>query len=270
MRNRRAIVGAIYGRGALSISQQIGCEVDFAQEFLDGHAAGFPDMYKFIYEVMNKAMIEGYMETANGRLYFHDPSKWKDQQYGKTKKVKYNGKSRNVPVNEWSHARRTYSNYIAQGPASDLASLALAALHRDLYDYDTGEKKIFDGTGEHYHSIPFNFVHDSLMIDTYLPEVFSIMDLTKRAIEVKSAKLNKYWMDLPIEADCEIGFSWGELLEVKSWDSSKNTMTIFGEESKFKSFYRRLRNMMHGAVKHKIVDKNEDSEVTVKIKLQFN
>lgn len=61
------ILGIMYGRGAKAIAEQIGCSVKKAQDIVDQFFSAFPKVRKWMDEVMEKAHITGYVETAWGR-----------------------------------------------------------------------------------------------------------------------------------------------------------------------------------------------------------
>ena len=61
------LLGVLYGRGARSVGEQIGKNVDEAQEIIDKFFKAFPKVQKWINESMQNAHTYGYVEDIAGR-----------------------------------------------------------------------------------------------------------------------------------------------------------------------------------------------------------
>lgn len=106
-------------------------------------------------------------------------------------------------VSEQNEAKRQAQNFPVQSAASDIAIVALAAIHADFLRYA-------------FESVSFAAVHDSLLFDCPLREVRAVADLVKRrlsSVRENFAELlpefDTSWIKVPLETDVEIGPSWG-------------------------------------------------------------
>lgn len=61
------LLGVLYGRGVPSIAEQLGCEVEKAQQIKDSVFRAFPAIKKFEDDSLNMAYTKGYVTTVCGR-----------------------------------------------------------------------------------------------------------------------------------------------------------------------------------------------------------
>lgn len=64
---KSVLLGAMYGRGAASVGEQLNLSRKDAQKLLDDFYKAFPNMRKWMDDTIRKAHMTGYVETAWGR-----------------------------------------------------------------------------------------------------------------------------------------------------------------------------------------------------------
>ena len=65
--SKRCLLGSMYGRGAASIAEQIGCSVEEAKKIMDNFYKEFPRLKEWIEETKAKTAKVGYVDDALGR-----------------------------------------------------------------------------------------------------------------------------------------------------------------------------------------------------------
>lgn len=154
-----------------------------AQEFFDAYFELYPKVKTF-QEDTNKFLCEhGYVETVFGRTR-HLPDIWSNDR---SKSISASNAGSNQPI---------------QSPGADLKFLSLIEASRLLKKYNLKDSFIDCE------------VHDSIIGETTANEVFKTYKIIKHSMEKWSSKFD--WMTIPFPADCKIGFSWGNMVEVKN------------------------------------------------------
>ena len=64
---KAVLLGIMYGRGASSIAEQLGCSTQEAQNIVDNFFKGFPGVKKWIDKTEADAKVNGYVEDLWGR-----------------------------------------------------------------------------------------------------------------------------------------------------------------------------------------------------------
>ncbi|MDQ3942057.1 MAG: bifunctional 3'-5' exonuclease/DNA polymerase, partial [Actinomycetota bacterium] len=103
---KRINFGLMYGRGARSLSAQLGTDEERGRELIDEYFANYPKVQRFLQSTANRALGDGTLRTLSGRLRMF-------------------GVSRGLDSLDKGALRREAMNYPVQGAASDIAKLAL-------------------------------------------------------------------------------------------------------------------------------------------------
>src|SRR5829696_1652622 len=112
---KRINFGLMYGRGARSLSAQLGTDEDRGRELIDEYFANYPKVQRFLQRTANRAMRDRTLRTLAGRV----------RKFG------------NDPVADDRGAmRREAMNYPIQGAASDIAKLALVYIREEVEGLD--------------------------------------------------------------------------------------------------------------------------------------
>jgi DNA polymerase I-like protein with 3'-5' exonuclease and polymerase domains len=114
---KRINFGLMYGRGAKSLSAQLGEDEDHARKLIDEYFANYPKVQKFLNETADKAIKDGTLRTLANRVRkFRATSGLSNRERGSL--------------------RREAMNYPIQGSSADIAKLALIYIHEELLDLD--------------------------------------------------------------------------------------------------------------------------------------
>ena len=114
---KRINFGLMYGRGARSLSAQLGTDEERGRQLIDEYFANYPKVQRFLQRTANRAMRDSELRTLAGRV----------RKFG------------NDPVADDRGAmRREAMNYPIQGTASDIAKLALGYVERISADSTPG------------------------------------------------------------------------------------------------------------------------------------
>ncbi len=114
---KRINFGLMYGRGARSLSAQLGTDDERARVLIDEYFANYPGVQKFLQSTANRAMKTRTLRTLAGRV----------RKFGDTSGLDRQDKGA---------LRREAMNYPIQGSSADIAKLALVYLHEALRDLD--------------------------------------------------------------------------------------------------------------------------------------
>jgi DNA polymerase-1 len=108
---KRINFGLMYGRGAKSLSAQLGTDEARGRQLIDEYFANYPKVQRFLQRTANRATRDRTLRTLAGRV----------RKFG------------NDPVEDDRGAmRREAMNYPIQGSSADIAKLALAYIGRDI------------------------------------------------------------------------------------------------------------------------------------------
>jgi DNA polymerase I len=112
---KRINFGLMYGRGARSLSAQLGTDEARGKELIDEYFANYPKVQRFLQRTANRATRDRTLRTLAGRV----------RRFG------------NDPVEDDRGAmRREAMNYPIQGSSADIAKLALAYMRQELEGMD--------------------------------------------------------------------------------------------------------------------------------------
>ncbi len=114
---KRINFGLAYGRGAKSLSAQLGTDEKRARVLIDEYFANYPKVQRYLQSTANKAMKTRTLRTLSGRVRkFGDPSGLDSMAKGAM--------------------RREAMNYPIQGASADIAKLALGYVREELEGLD--------------------------------------------------------------------------------------------------------------------------------------
>lgn len=171
--NAKAVnFGIVYGIGDFSLAQDLKITKSKAKEYIDTYFARYPNVKKYLEDIVVKAKEELYVTTIlNRRRYIPEI------------------KARNKMVA--SFGERLAMNTPIQGSAADIIKLAMVKVYEKLRK-------------EKLKSTIILQVHDELILNVYKDELEEVKKLVKDEME------NAIELKVPLEVDINIGKTWYE------------------------------------------------------------
>jgi DNA polymerase-1 len=166
---KRINFGLMYGRGARSLSAQLGTDEDRGRQLIDEYFANYPKVQRFLQRTANRAMRDRTLRTLAGRV----------RKFG------------NDPVADDRGAmRREAMNYPIQGAASDIAKLALVYVREEVEGLDARL---------------INSIHDEFVIECAEEQATEVSEKTQAAM-VRAGEdiLEK----VPVQVEVEVSREW--------------------------------------------------------------
>ncbi len=164
--------GIIYGIGAFSLSKDIGVTVYEAKKYIKNYFANFPNIEKFMDNVVEKAKTDGFVTTMFGR------KRYVPELSASNKNMQAAGKriAMNTPI---------------QGSAADIIKIAMVKVYKRLKEEVPNARLILQ-------------VHDELIVECDLCDA-------DKAAEILSAEMQSAAeLKVPLTADVNRGESWYE------------------------------------------------------------
>ncbi|WP_138268309.1 DNA polymerase I [Anaerofustis stercorihominis] len=174
MRSRAKAVnfGIVYGISDFGLSKDLNISRKNAKEYIDTYLAKYPNVSKYMKDIVEFAKENGYVTTMfNRRRYINEIH------------------SKNFNVR--SFGERTALNTPIQGSAADIIKLAMINVESEIKKRNLKSKLILQ-------------VHDELIIDAPENEVMEVKEILKDKME------NAVKMDCPLKADINVGKNWFE------------------------------------------------------------
>ncbi|HET6688000.1 MAG TPA: bifunctional 3'-5' exonuclease/DNA polymerase [Rubrobacter sp.] len=166
---KRINFGLMYGRGARSLSAQLGTDEERGRQLIDEYFANYPKVQRFLQRTANRATRDRTLRTLAGRV----------RKFG------------NDPVADDRGAmRREAMNYPIQGASADIAKLALSYIHREL-----------DGTDARL----INSIHDEFVVECAEELAPEVSQKTRQAMIRAGEKLLE---KVPVEVEVEVSREW--------------------------------------------------------------
>ena len=159
----------LYGKGAFTLSKDIGVTQEEAQNFIDSYFAGFPNVRAFIDRTLEEGRATGVVRTMFGR-----------------RRLVPELTSRNFQVR--SAAERMAVNLPIQGSAADILKRAMIDVHAALLPHPKARMILT--------------VHDELVFE--VPKV----DADEIAAIVRDKMESAVAMNVPLTVDVGIGENW--------------------------------------------------------------
>ncbi|MCH5584380.1 DNA polymerase I [Shimazuella sp. AN120528] len=164
--------GIVYGISAFGLSQNINIPQKEAKEFIERYFATYPNVRKFMDEVVIEARKTGYVTTLlNRRRYLPDINA--------------------SQFNARSFAERTAMNTPIQGSAADIIKNAMVHLYRAMQERQLKSRMLLQ-------------VHDELIFEVPPEELEEMKKLVREEME------NAVPLSVPLKVDVNIGKSWYE------------------------------------------------------------
>ncbi len=168
--------GLMYGRGAMSLSTQIGLSVEESKKLLDVYFSSYKKVKRWLDNVGRMAVRDGEVRTLGGRRrIFTIPERVNPDYERLLSAVERQGK--NMPI---------------QGTSADITKYALAFIHREL------KQKNLDASLVHT-------VHDEIVVEAR----DDIADNVAKLIEDQMIKAGeKLLKKVPIKVDVHVSDCW--------------------------------------------------------------
>lgn len=172
MRSRAKAVnfGIVYGIGAFSLSKDIGVSMREAQKYIESYLAHFNAIDRYMKEVIEKAKIDGYVETLEGRRrYLPELSASNRNTRAFGERV-----ARNAPI---------------QGTAADIIKIAMVNVDKRLTKEGLSARLILQ-------------VHDELIVEAPAYEMMQVAMILQEEME------NAVHLSVPLTAEAAMGETW--------------------------------------------------------------
>ncbi|MCD3216114.1 DNA polymerase I [Clostridium botulinum C] len=171
--NAKAVnFGIVYGIGAFSLSKDINVSRKEAKEYIDTYFSRYPNVKKYIDDIINKSEQDGFVTTIMNRKRYIPEIQ-----------------SRNKIVR--SFGERLAMNTPIQGSAADIIKLAMVHVYEELIKRNLKSTLILQ-------------VHDELILNVYKDELEEVKQIV---VEKMEGVMN---LLVPLEADVNIGITWYE------------------------------------------------------------
>jgi DNA polymerase-1 len=166
---KRINFGLMYGRGARSLSAQLGTDEERGRQLIDEYFANYPKVQRFLQRTANRATRDRTLRTLAGRV----------RKFGN-----------DSVADDRGAMRREAMNYPIQGASADIAKLALSYIHREL-----------DGTDARL----INSIHDEFVVECAEELAPEVSEKTRRAMIRAGEKLLE---KVPVEVEVEVSREW--------------------------------------------------------------
>ncbi|MDQ7005068.1 MAG: DNA polymerase I [Ghiorsea sp.] len=164
--------GILYGMSAFGLAKQLGVSRGEAKTFIEAYFAQYPTVQTFLDESLEKARMQGYVETLLGHRV----------------QVPNINSSNGI---QKSYAERTAINAPLQGSAADIIKVAMINLQPRLHAEFPQARLMMQ-------------VHDELIVECAASDVVNVSALLKEVME------DAVTLDAPLIADIGVGASWFE------------------------------------------------------------
>ena len=169
---KTANFGIIYGISAFGLAERMGVSRTEAKQLIDGYFITYPQIKEYMDQSIQKARINGYIETISGRRrYLPDIN------------------SHNSIVR--GYAERNAINAPIQGSAADIIKVAMIRIYQKFQAEGIKSKMILQ-------------VHDELNFSVYPDEKEKVKQIVLYEME------HAYSMQVPLKADYGWGMNWLE------------------------------------------------------------
>jgi len=168
---KRINFGLMYGRGAKSLSAQLGTDEEKARGLIDEYFASYPKVQRYLQRTASQAVRTRTLRTLAGRLRrFNDPAGMGSQEKGAM--------------------RREAMNYPIQGSSADIAKLALVRLREELKGLDARL---------------INSVHDEFVVECREDEAYEVGERMRRAMTRAGEEILE---KVPVEVEVAVSREW--------------------------------------------------------------
>ena len=169
---KTANFGIIYGISVFGLAERMNVPRSEAKELIEGYFQTYPQIKEFMDKSIEKARMNGYIETVFGRKRFLPDIH-----------------SHNAVVR--GYAERNAINAPIQGSAADIIKVAMIRIYQRFLAENIRSKMILQ-------------VHDELNFSVYPDEKEKVQQIVIEEME------KAYTMQVPLRADCGWGKNWLE------------------------------------------------------------
>ena len=162
--------GLIYGKGEFSLAKDLNISMKEAKEYINDYLGSYPDVQKYMKDIVAFAHEKGYVTTMFGR-----------------RRVIAELASKNFQLR--SFGERAALNTPIQGSAADIIKLAMVKVFNKLKENNLKSRLILQ-------------VHDELIVEAEDSEIEIVKDILKTEME------NVCTMAVPLKTDMQVGRSW--------------------------------------------------------------
>ena len=174
MRKRAKAVnfGIVYGIGGFSLAKDIGTTVSEATQYIKNYKMNYPDIDRYLDEVVKNAEQDGYTTTAFGRR-------------------RYIPELHSQNGNMRAFGKRVAMNAPIQGTAADIMKIAMLRVDAALKREGLDARIVMQ-------------VHDELVIEARDDEIKACMELVRQEMESATE------LSVPLTVDVSVGKNWLE------------------------------------------------------------
>ena len=166
---KRINFGLMYGRGAKSLSAQLGTDEARGRKLIDDYFTNYPKVQRFLQSTANRATRDRTLRTLAGRV----------RKFGQ-----------NSGIDDKGAMRREAMNYPIQGSSADIAKLALYYIREELKDLDARL---------------INSIHDEFVVECAEDLSEEVSDNMRTAMVKAGEKLLK---KVPTEVEVVVSREW--------------------------------------------------------------
>lgn len=232
--NKSIVLGLLFGRGATAIAEQTKKSVSEVREIIKNFFGGMPKLKMWI-----------------GRRHeFVDKHRCAVSRFGRVRPLVDQIEADDDEM--LNHAHNIGVNHPIQGMVGDLCVDSVARIEYRL-----------EARG--LRSVIFNTVHDSTILDVYLPELVEVMRIAK---EEMFTNLPTYfpWINVPFAIDQELGLSWGASVRALIKDDS--LVLVGGSKTVGEVFSHVSRILPFSSVTPEITMKGQDPVMKLEAKFR--
>ncbi|MDY0277246.1 MAG: DNA polymerase I [Acholeplasma sp.] len=165
--------GIIYGIGAWSLSEDLNITPKEAQNFIDKYLEVYPEIKKYMEDIVSFAVNNGYVETM-------------------IKRRRYIPELKSSVFMQKEFGKRTALNAPIQGTAADILKIAMIDLDKYLVNNNKKSKLLLQ-------------VHDELILEVYQDELKEMEEIVPKIMR------DAYKLKVELKASCEVGKTWFEI-----------------------------------------------------------
>ncbi len=164
--------GLMYGMGDYSLSEDLHISRAEAKSYMDSYMASYPDIKRYLDEIVVSAYENGYVTTKSGRRRFIP-------ELAESNKMRK------------KFGERVAMNSPIQGTAADIMKLAMIRVHKRLSASGLDARMILQ-------------VHDELILDAAATDAEAAMALLCEEMQ------NAMTLSVPLDVEAHIGANWFE------------------------------------------------------------
>lgn len=164
--------GILYGISSFGLSEDLGIDISSAKEFITGYLETYPEIKKYMDEVVKNAYEKGYVKTIMNR-----------------KRTITELQDKNYMIR--SQGERIALNTPVQGSSADILKKAMIEIYQEFKQKQLKSKMLIQ-------------VHDELVFNVVHEEKEIVSEIVQRIME------NTYQLNVPLVVDIESGQDWYE------------------------------------------------------------